>query len=333
MKLTIPTMQTESNIVVTHRGCSDGFCATAIAHLAIHGEAWETLSEDDRKKTIQHFYTTEPGAENVGKTVEYLATKYTSESMVKFFDVAFEQKEFDLLLAKFPNAKVWDHHITTQKSCKEHPQLYFNNEKSGAMLAWDHYFPDRVAPALVQYVQDRDLWTFKLDNSKAISHWSFQTLRPRIDDLGKWKSYLLSDNWIPTAKTVGETIISVNNRLMEDVKRNILLIKIAEHNVAMVNSQVFRSELGNDLCIEHPECHYSLVWYHNANSGKVYVSLRSEKTNPNAADLSEIAKRYGGGGHKHAAGFELSWEEFGVLLKNPRLNQSSEVSSTSVVKS
>lgn len=45
-----------------------------------------------------------------------------------------------------------------------HPKclLYFDMEKSGAMLAWLWFNKKQLAPRFIEYIQDRDLWTKKL---------------------------------------------------------------------------------------------------------------------------------------------------------------------------
>lgn len=50
--------------------------------------------------------------------------------------------------------------------------------------------------------------------------------------------------------------------------------------------------------------------YMDDPSGRTF-SLRSAE---DGVDVSEIAKRYGGGGHKHAAGFKVAigWEGDGI---------------------
>ena len=44
----------------------------------------------------------------------------------------------------------------------------FNMNKSGAMLAWDHYFPGQEPPQLLRHSEDRDLWLFKLEGTREI---------------------------------------------------------------------------------------------------------------------------------------------------------------------
>ena len=49
---------------------------------------------------------------------------------------------------------------------------------------------------------------------------------------------------------------------------------------------------------------FGLVWHRSA-SGRVYVNLRSN----GEYDVSEIAKAFGGGGHRNAAGYQVYAKE------------------------
>ena len=59
------------------------------------------------------------------------------------------------------------------------------------------------------------------------------------------------------------------------------------------------SEIGARLA---PDCDFAMIWYYDHEDRDIKVSLRAfhEKV-----DVSEIAKKFGGGGHKKAAGFRL----------------------------
>ena len=78
-----------------------------------------------------------------------------------------------------------------------------------------------------------------------------------------------------------------------------------------VFAEQYVSQLGNQLCILHPDIKFSIMVDMSCNS----ISLRSAE---NGADVSEIAKHFGGGGHKHAAGFNfdkgLYSKVLGVIL-------------------
>jgi nanoRNase/pAp phosphatase (c-di-AMP/oligoRNAs hydrolase) len=60
------------------------------------------------------------------------------------------------------------------------------------------------------------------------------------------------------------------------------------------------SEIGAKLS---PDCEVAVIWYYDHGSREHRVSLRSFHEH---VDVSEVAKRFGGGGHRKAAGFQLS---------------------------
>ena len=45
----------------------------------------------------------------------------------------------------------------------------FDMTKSGAVMAWEYFNPGKDVPLFFQYLQDRDLWEFKLPHSRNIS--------------------------------------------------------------------------------------------------------------------------------------------------------------------
>ena len=59
------------------------------------------------------------------------------------------------------------------------------------------------------------------------------------------------------------------------------------------------SEIGARLS---PDCDVAMIWYYDHADRLIKVSLRSFH---DTVDVSEVAKKFGGGGHKKAAGFTL----------------------------
>jgi nanoRNase/pAp phosphatase (c-di-AMP/oligoRNAs hydrolase) len=60
---------------------------------------------------------------------------------------------------------------------------------------------------------------------------------------------------------------------------------------------MFASETGNALVNKEKRIGIAIVWY--SEGGAIKVSLRST----DKFDVSKLAEKYGGGGHKKAAGF------------------------------
>src|SRR5258706_3669482 len=69
---------------------------------------------------------------------------------------------------------ILDHHksaIEDLADIDERPnvQAVFDIGRSGAMIAWQYLNPQLPIPRLVRYVQDRDLWQFKMDHSREVA--------------------------------------------------------------------------------------------------------------------------------------------------------------------
>jgi len=177
------------------------------------------------------------------------------------------------------------------------PNCYFDQQKSGARLAWEFFHPNTEIPPLISYVEDRDLWNWKIDNSK-----EFNTA---MDDTAfvfeDWDKLLL-DNNIVTHIEKGRTLSNYKTKLSNDIASKAQRRLWLDKTIYIVNSPLFASEVGNILASK-PECHFAFVWYYNHEKRIFSVSLRSDA--PKNVDVSVVAKMYGGGGHACASGF--SW--------------------------
>jgi nanoRNase/pAp phosphatase (c-di-AMP/oligoRNAs hydrolase) len=81
------------------------------------------------------------------------------------------------------------------------------------------------------------------------------------------------------------------------------LITIAGHTVPACNvPSIWASDAGHMMAQGHPFA--ACFWI---DGEEIAFSLRST---PDGLDVSEIAKRFGGGGHQHAAGFRLPWTAY-----------------------
>ena len=67
----------------------------------------------------------------------------------------------------------------------------------------------------------------------------------------------------------------------------------------VVNSSHWMSEIGSTLA---KDCDFAMIWYYDHDSCMYKASLRAFH---GTMDVSEIAKSFGGGGHRKAAGFVL----------------------------
>lgn len=184
--------------------------------------------------------------------------------------------------------------------------LAHDNQRSGCMLAWEYFFPNQKAPLLLEYIQDRDLWTFKMaatDSDSVIC--GLSAIERHFDT---WYYYLLEfDSETNTHHPVedcneliegGGWILQNRRNIIADIVRTKHPIEVEGQIVQAANcTGHFASEVANALAESAP---FGVAYYDDGE--RRVFSLRSDK---DGADVSAIAKKFGGGGHKHAAGFSI----------------------------
>lgn len=173
---------------------------------------------------------------------------------------------------------------------------YFNLERSGAGLAWDFFFPDEKRPELINRIEDRDLWRFAYADTRAIQ----AAVVSYPYDFDTWDMLFKTD--LSVLRTEGEAI---ERKHFKDIKELVGVVtrpmRIGGHEVLMANLPcTLTSDAGHQLAQGKPfgGC------YWDTPEGRVF-SLRSTDE---GLDVSTIAKQYGGGGHRNASGFRLSYE-------------------------
>lgn len=183
---------------------------------------------------------------------------------------------------------------------------YFDMDRSGAGIAWDFFHPGKARPRLVNYVEDRDLWRFKLDFSREINANIFS----HPYEFAIWEALARNlETRFDSMVDMGAAIERKHHKdVAELVKATRRMMKIGGETVPVANlPYTLTSDAGHLMC-EPVKLDYGGTYappfaacYWDTAEGRVF-SLRSRD---GGADVSEIAKRYGGGGHKNAAGFRL----------------------------
>ncbi len=221
-------------------------------------------------------------------------------------DFSYKKEVLVNMLETAASITILDHHISAEedlsvllKSGKING--LFDMNKSGAMLAWLWFNPDQHPPELIKHIQDRDLWLFKLNGTREIN----AALSSYPFDFKVWDRLMASNNHeLETLKRDGEAI---ERKLQKDIKEliasGVRRMIIADHDVPVLNvSSAYVSDAGHIMSIGEP---FAACYWDHAN-GRSF-SLRSSE---DGIDVAAVAKKYGGGGHKKAAGFtvEIGWE-------------------------
>lgn len=254
--------------IIYHGNCNDGFCA-----------AWAAWKKYSDAEFIAAQYGTPP-PDVKGHGVYILDFSYPRETLLNLENAS-------------EGLRVLDHHKTAQADLDGLTFCEFDMERSGAALAWDYFHPGMARPWIVEAVQDRDLWRWALPSSKemnaAITTW------PR--DFAWWENQL---NWGETAHkaaiTEGVAILRYIDQYTDEMCARARTVEFESYQVPCVNVPYKGiSEVVGKLAETAP---FALGWAQEANGNFVY-SLRSRGD----FDVSAIAKKYGGGGHKNSAGF------------------------------
>ncbi|MFA5392320.1 MAG: DHHA1 domain-containing protein [Candidatus Paceibacterota bacterium] len=273
----------KSLIVFYHIADNDG--------LGSAWSAWRKLKEKaDYFGTDYHF---EQHFDYKGKTIYFL-------------DFCPSDQVISLLKQNKNHLVLVDHHISNINKLKLFDEYKFNSKHSAAVLTWQYFFPHKKIPKILFYIEDSDIWKFKLSFSREINnaidlydgdfkHWN--KLAKDLENTSKRKEYI---------KT-GKIISQYQNKLIQKIIAKAKLVKFEDKKVFAVNSSILISEVGNALVRKRPPL--AIVW--SEINKKIWVSLRSN----GLCDVSKIAERYGGGGHKGAAAFILNindplrWQE------------------------
>jgi uncharacterized protein len=211
---------------------------------------------------------------------------------------------------------VLDHHKTAEAQLKEFiPASWdydgleemgegifaqFDMKRSGAAMTWDFCFPGKELPWLIKYVQDRDLWTKKYPQTSAVH----LLLESYGYDYEQWDELLInfdSGHGMDLYIREAEAIERYYNRQIEEMARLAELGWVAGHKVPVAYvPYVFVSDVCAKLLEMYPEVPFACAIV--KSYGETTYSLRSTDSR---TDVSEIAKKYGGGGHRNAAGFRM----------------------------
>jgi len=280
-----------SIVVLYHDNCPDGFGAA--------WSFWKKYGNSAKYIPVRHG---EPPPDVSGLNV-FIA------------DFSYDKKTLLKMRKKASSMIVLDHHISAQKDLDGLDFCHFDMDHSGAYLAWQYLFGDSNVAPLILYIEDRDLWKWELPNSNAILS-AIDSYEREFDVWDDLNNMLCLDHKAPDVswgfkklKAEGEAILRYKNSIVESVAEDSFTMNISGEKIPAVNAPFFRSELGALLA---RNSNFSAVYYFN---GERYIfSLRSTDT---GADVSEIAKSFGGGGHKNAAGFSCnSIDEFFVGVEN-----------------
>lgn len=258
------------DLVIYHANCTDGFGAAYAA--------WKLL----------------------GDRATYYAAKYgeappdVKDKCVVVLDFSYDNATTKRLIADAKSFLVIDHHKSAMIELHDVTCTHFDMNHSGAMLSWKFFHPGKDAPRMIKHIEDRDLWKWEIPYSKEFAA-AFDMVPFDFEEFDKY----LDDSAVDDAQERGAYILAYSKTVISKIAKNAHARKLNGKDVLVVNSPHWMSEIGNALSTR---CDFAVIWYYDHSTRQVKVSLRAHHDD---ADVSEVAKKYGGGGHRKAAGFAL----------------------------
>ena len=316
-------------LVIYHADCTDGYGAAFAAWLKLGDEA-EYLP--------MNYSDTSP---------DMMADKCRDRE-VYVLDFSFPRLVMDHIVVASKKLVWLDHHKTAFEmwdaaEWQNQPNGYFckvygdkhyihlHPTKSGALLAWEYFHPGTEVPMLIQHIDDRDRWQWKMEGSAEL-HAALGSMKPW--GFEQWTDILRQEEYgeLPIWYEQGTAILRAQKQHVERMAKQARKCSIpARREVPpnpntgegkpysdwryvsddvgswwfatglAVNASIHQSEVGHELANQSGT--YGLVWYVAADC-RVRCSLRSNGD----YDVSSIARSFGGGGHRNAAGFETDVE-------------------------
>lgn len=280
-------METE-RVLITHKNCQDGTGCVLVSHY------YDYKNNLKPRKIIYCQY---------GK---YLQVPDVVNKDVIIADFSFDRETMKQMKKDAKSLIVLDHHASAEKELEGLNFCIFDMEESGATLLWKYLFPDKDVADLFKYIKDRDIWRWELPNSKEVS----AGLSLLSGDINAQSKYTFDvTGLIEKGKTVLEYQDQQVSKILK-IKKYLPRMIINGYNVICINTTTLISEIGNALSIDEP----FVAMYFDTDKARVYA-LRSNAENKDYVDVSIIAKLYGGGGHKHAAGFSTNLPTIVPLVK------------------
>jgi oligoribonuclease NrnB/cAMP/cGMP phosphodiesterase (DHH superfamily) len=282
-----------STKIIYHKGCIDGIMAAGAAFGAF------------------------------GENAEYIPMSYSDILDVEQFkgcrvhilDFSFKKPVFDALNEVAHAVVLIDHHKTAFEelgydptevvmSAYESPVIYLDAGRSGALLASLYYHGVGISE-VIRHVDDRDRWQFKLAGTREINASLYAM---RLTPETAWE-VMQQDN-TQLLYEGGKLLLQEHDaRVAVFMKTAVMSTDVCGNEIAIVNCPYYLvSDVGNQLC-EREHIDYAMMFSIDLKEGLVNYSLRSVGN----VDVSGIAKCYGGGGHKNAAGFTLKLKEDTLL--------------------
>jgi uncharacterized protein len=326
------TNKIKYDYIIYHKNCIDGFTGF---YLFMKTKMW---------KRNPFVYPDVPSTIEIPPNIK--------NKNVIIIDVAYKSNILKQISQVAKNVLFIDHHITIRddvislKSYKNLTVIYDKHE-SGASLVHKYFYPKSKIPEFVKYIKDNDIgkWKYKqtLPFLSALEV-SFN-YEPTHNNLKKW-DLLLNNSYVENMIEKGKIYEEYKKYLIKkqasqaniryfpsktiinDINDKHILTE-GMYKIAILNGGCPSTSLVGKYIAENIECDFCMLYTYNIHKKIYIISLRSK-----SMDVGEIAKLFGGGGHKLAAAFSISSEKYHIddlfIIKDDKKEKEKEKEKTHI---
>lgn len=284
-------------VVLYHASCTDGAGSM--------WSAWKFFKDGAKYIAVGKF----------SKKQSKMLNQCKKAKEVYMCDMMLDMENIEMLAKRGITVWLLDHHISNineiaaypfSDEAKDNIKDFCDISRSGAGITWDH-FHGGSRPVCIDYIEDSDLWKWKLPDGHSVhtffSQFNWKSNNDIIERFNEIEQ-LSSSELI--AK--GDSLIEYRDKLIDRSLSQVCRAEIFGHNVPILNSNYFLSETANIMAVDEP---FAAIW-RQSKEGDIRMILRSEQ---NGLDVQLLAGKLGekGGGHYHAAG--IVFRSYSDMLK------------------
>lgn len=181
-----------------------------------------------------------------------------------------------------------------------------NSNKSSISSCWEYFNTNPVLPKLLKYIEDYNTWKFQYKESKRLNY-ALNSINSKVD-YSYWSQLNMSEdllNYIlQKGQAIEEYFNTINTKFINN-EDNLFYTNIGEHKIVLLTLTRANdiNELADLILYVKEDVDFVIGFNLLGSDNSFKVSLRSRV---NEVDVSEIARRFGGGGKPTTAGFILN---------------------------
>lgn len=307
-------MKPKYNYVIYHKNCIDGFTSFFILYKS---------GLIDKKAII---YPDVPSAKTTPPNID-------GKNVISM-DVAYKKDVLKEMFSRVKSMVFLDHHITIHNDVIElkktlgktdHIEIVYDEHKSGASLTWHYLYPNRKPPLLVRYVEDNDigLWKMKYTYEFIAGLDTLYSLNPSKSNLIYWDKLLKSEQ-IKKVISRGKIYFQYINKLVDDQSKRYSIEAFPSEKIYDKFSDYFQKPYQYKVAVysgsgcptatllalkmlDKIKCDFVIMWVYHMDRKEYVLTFRSK-----TVDVGNIAKMFGGGGHKLASACSFSSKDYHI---------------------